>query len=391
MKRNLSAEARQMLEERIIPFWLSLRDDENGGFIGRVDYNLKRKAEADKGTILHSRILWFFSNAALAADDEKLRKAADHAWAFISEHMIDRRYGGVYWSVTAKGEKKDRSKRAYCQAFALYAFSSYYTLTGSEEAINEALSIYNLLETKSWDGKGYRENFTEDWAFNPDNSRFCGEGVNAYYTMNTLLHIFEAYSEFYRATGRRDVAASMKRILGIYINTIYSPQKHRQEVFFSEDYTSLDDITSYGHDIESSWLIEEGARLLDDKTLIEKISSISTDMAKNVFSEAYDSEGFIINENRKGIKDRKRIWWVEAEAIEGFLNEYRKSKEEKYKEAAVSIWDYINKYFVDKRSSSEWFSELDDSNIPDMDLPIADPWKCPYHNGRLCLHLLKAD
>ena len=82
---------------------------------------------------------------------------------------------------------------------------------------------------------------------------------------------------------------------------------------------------------------------------------------------------------------------MEAEAIEGFLNEYRKSKEEKYKDAAISIWDYINKYFVDKRANSEWFSELDDNNIPDMNLPIADPWKCPYHNGRLCLHLLKAD
>ena len=207
--------------------------------------------------------------------------------------------------------------------------------------------------------------------------------------MNTLLHIFEAYSGLYQATRSDDVAASMRNILQIYLDKIYSLEKRREEVFFDENYDSLLDITSYGHDIESSWLIEWGTSLLEDENLLSRVSSASSAMAANVYENAYDGRGFVVNEKYGDSVDCTRIWWVEAESIEGFLNEYRKSGDEKYLDAALSIWEYIKEHFADRRSGSEWFWAVGKNDKPVFSYPIADPWKCPYHNGRLCLNLIK--
>ena len=388
---ELRKEAEEMLRCVILPFWHSMRDDRNGGFFGYIGSDLARDESSDKGVILMSRILWFFSEAAILLRSEKERNAAEHAYRFLSERAIDREHGGVYWSLSYDGKPSDTSKHVYCQAFAVYALSSYYRLTGDEKALGEAFSIYSLLESSCRDGIGYLENFHCDWTPDPDNSRLSGHGVNAYRTMNTLLHIFEAYSGLYQATGSQKVASSMRRILGIYLDRVYSPEKRREEVFFDRNYVSLLDITSYGHDIESSWLIEWGASLLEDAELSSRVSVASSAMAWNVYEEAYDARGFIANEKYGDSIDRSRIWWVEAEAVEGFLNEYRKSGNEKCKEAAVSIWRYIKEHFVDRRNGSEWFWAVGDGDEPVYSYPIADPWKCPYHNGRLCMNLMRGE
>ena len=273
--------------------------------------------------------------------------------------------------------------------FLELAFSVFLEITGDEKALEEAFSIYSLIESKCRDGIGYLENFHRDWTPDPDNSRLSGHGINAYRTMNTLLHIFEAYSGLYQATRSDDVAASMRNILQIYLDKIYSLEKRREEVFFDENYDSLLDITSYGHDIESSWLIEWGTSLLEDENLLSRVSSASSAMAANVYENAYVGRGFVVNEKYGDSVDCTRIWWVEAESIEGFLNEYRKSGDEKYLDAALSIWEYIKEHFADRRSGSEWFWAVGEDDKPVFSYPIADPWKCPYHNGRLCLNLIK--
>ena len=387
--QNIVSEAERMLEERIFPFWHSLRDDVNGGFIGYMSEDLEADPEYDKGTILESRILWFFSEYAAASGSDAALSDAEHAYKFIKEHAIDREYGGVFWSVGFDGTRKDDAKHAYCQAFALYGLSSYYMLTGDKEALDEALSLYGIIEKNCTDETGYLEYFSRDWKLNEDNGLLSGHGVNAYRTMNTLLHIFEAYANLYRATKMESVASSMKRILSIYLEKVYCPEKRREEVYFDRDYRSLCDITSYGHDIESSWLIEEGAALLGDEKLSSLISQTSSQMARNVLEKAFLDNGAVINECVDGHDDLTRIWWIQAEAVQGFLNEYWKSHDPKLKEAALSVWNYITEYFADKREGGEWFWAVSPSDEPLRGYPVVDPWKCPYHNGRLCLNIIK--
>ena len=73
----------------------------------------------------------------------------------------------------------------------------------------------------------------------------------------------------------------------------------------------------------------------------------------------------------------------------GFYNAYEKTGDKKYLAATQVIWKYIKNYVVDKRDNSEWFWKLAEDNTPILDMPILEPWKCPYHNGRMCIEIIE--
>lgn len=209
--------------------------------------------------------------------------------------------------------------------------------------------------------------------------------------MNTLLHVFEGYSGLYQAKPDPRTAAAMRRILEIYAHKIYDPEKRRQRVFFDRDYRSLIDLTSYGHDIESSWLIDWGCGLLGDPALETEIAAINSQLADSVLKTAFDGRS-LANECEKGVVDEHRIWWVQAEALLGFANEFQKHpRRTDCRDAAAGLWRFITEKVEDHRPGGEWFWRLDRDGEPDRAKPMVEPWKCPYHNGRMCMELMRRD
>lgn len=379
--------AENMLNNVVIPFWTSLRDEEYGGFYGLVDFDLKVDRQAEKGCILNSRILWFFSEAAILTGREDLVDCARHAYHFFEKSCFDKENGGVFWSCDYKGRPLDTTKHTYNQGFAIYALSAYYRLTGELGALTRALELFHLIEGHCTDEIGYLEAFTVDWQ--PEsNEKLSENGVLADKTMNTLLHVFEGYAGLYQASHDPAVGQAMRRILSIYANKIYSPVLHRQLVFFDREYNSIIDLYSYGHDIESSWLMDWGCDLLGDHTLSMAVHALNSDLAHSVYDQAYRDHS-LLNECERGVDDTTRVWWVQAEAVLGFVNEYTKSGEEKYAAAAADIWHYIEDKLVDKRPGGEWFWSVNAEGVPASRQPIVEPWKCPYHNGRMCMELIR--
>ena len=383
---QMTEEIRAELTDRILPFWRSLRDDQRGGYIGRVDFDLARYPDADKGCILNSRILWFFSEAYLLLGEKGLLADADHAYAMLCR-MTDEKNGGVYWALHADGTVADGTKHTYNQAFAIYALSAYFRASGHQEALDRARALFGIIETKCRDAGGYLEAFTADWQ--PEsNEKLSENGVMAGRTMNTLLHVMEGYTGLYRAWPDEAVKARLYEILDIFENKIYNRQKKRQEVFFDHDYRSLIDLHSFGHDIETSWLTEKTLEALDDPVLTARIRPLLLDMADHTWRAAFTDHGFA-NECEKGVVNQKRIWWVQAEALLGFLNAWEKTGEERYKNAVRTQWAYIRDALADHRPGSEWFWYLKEDGTPGSDGDIVEPWKCPYHNGRMCMEWIR--
>ena len=386
---RISNAAKNHLEQIIIPFWKNLRDDRFGGYYGYVDQNLHIDKTAEKGCILASRILWFFSECALALDREDLKQEAEHAYMFIQKYCLDRENGGIFWSMTHDGKPLDTTKHTYNQAFAIYSLSSYYRLSGDQSALQEARALFQLIEANCTDEIGYLEAFTADWK--PEsNEKLSENGVMADKTMNTLLHVFEGYSGLYAAQPDAVVESAMRRILTIYTDKIWSPELRRQLVFFDKEYRSIIDLYSYGHDIESSWLMDWGAGLLNDAQLKDQVSSINETMAKAVYETAYNHHS-LANECDRGEVNELRIWWVQAEAVLGFVNLYEKCRDAQYADAATDIFRFIEEKLTDHRKGSEWFWCVDMFGTPIPEKPIVEPWKCPYHNGRMCLELMRKD
>lgn len=377
---------KEHLTKDIIPFWQKLRDEEYGGFYGYMGHDLTLDKKAVKGCILNSRILWFFSNAYLLLGEEALLKDAAHAYRFLKEHCIDEENGGVYWSIAYDGKPEDTTKHTYNQAFAVYALSSYYDASGDEEALRTAKELYHIIETRCRDEYGYLEAF--NIRFEPeDNDKLSENGVMAERTMNTLLHVFEAYTELYRVSHDDKTADNLRYMLDLVSDKVYNAEIGRQEVFFDRTWHTLIDLYSYGHDIEAAWLIDRGLEILGDDHYTEKISPITRTITANIYKRAYRNHS-LMNEAEKGVTDTARIWWVQAEAIVGFLNGYQKAPGHKeYLEAAEDIWNYVKDFQIDKRCG-EWFWAVDEKGIP-MDKPMADPWKCPYHNGRMCFEVIR--
>ena len=374
----------------IIPFWKNLRDNEFGGYYGYLDYDLKLDKKAVKGCILNSRITWFFSNAYTLLRDESLLDEAKHAFEFMKEYCWDKENGGIFWSMQYDGTPDDTTKHTYNQAFAIYALSSYYEASGDGEALEMAKELFRTIETKCTDEIGYREAF--DLEFHEiENDKLSENGIIAEKTMNTLLHVFEAYTELYRVSKWEPLKERLEWIMDTFADKVYNPELHRQEVFFDREMNSIIDLHSYGHDIETAWLIDRGVEVLGEQKYVDKMTPITKDLTAQIYKIAFDGNS-LANECEKGVVNETRVWWVQAETVVGFVNGYMQTPEKKeYLEGAEKTWNFIKEYFIDKRSGSEWFNEVTKDGVAAADMPIVGPWKCPYHNGRMCFEIIKRE
>lgn len=384
----LFGEVSNHLKDDIIPFWRNLKDTRYGGYYGYVDNHLKVDRKAPKGAIYHHRILWFFSNAYYLLKDSDLLEEADHAYEFIMSNFIDSIHGGSYWSVTYDGKVLDSSKYTYCQAFLIYALSSYYSVSGRKAALDMAYRLFELVEDQCRDDFGYLEGF--DREFNPiPNEQISENGIVAEKTMNTLLHVFEAYSEFYKVTGDRQVKRRLMWILDIFTDKVYNPKLKRQEVFFNSKMESMIDLHSYGHDIETAWLLDRGCEIIGDMSYTERIKPITRQLTKMIYDKAYTQHS-VMNGCENGVDDTTRVWWVQAESMVGFLNGYEDNKHNQhYMEAVQNIWSYVKDNMLIQSKPAEWYAEVTEEGHVKMSKPPVEEWKAPYHNGRMCIELMK--
>ncbi len=376
------------LKNQLLPFWNRMEDVENGGFYGYANESGVPDKNSIKSCILNSRILWFYSASYNLLKEEELLKKAKHAFSFLQNHFYDSRYQGVFWSVEADGTPLDTTKHTYNQAFAIYALSEYYKASHNKEALNLAYSLYYTIEEKCRDEEGYFEAFSRDYV-PVSNEKLSENGVIAQRTMNTLLHVMEAYTELYRADKFFKVGDSVREILRIFKSKIYNSDKGICEVFFDKEYRSLISLESYGHDIEASWLIDRACDAIGDKAYYEEMLPVIEGLAKGAYDNGLDMNNHAMNnECENGNVSAKKIWWVQAEAVTGFYNAYQLNPEKSlYKDMSEQIWDYIQNFVIDQ-NTGEWVEDVEPDNHIKSGQALVHPWKCPYHNGRMCIEMI---
>lgn len=380
------------LNENILQFWINNTVDlEHGGFYGCILNDLTQIENADKGCILNSRILWTYSTAYRVFKDKKYLEIASRAYNYMLEHFWDNEHSGLFWMVDFKGDLVDGKKQIYNLAFGIYGFSEYYRATGIKEGLSRAIELFNLIEQYSYDelNKGYIEALDREWNILSD-MRLSPKDLNSKKSMNTHLHILEAYTNLLRVWDNNTLREKLEELVTVTIEKIIDNESYQFKLFFDKNWNSLNMSISYGHDIEGSWLLYEAAEICGNKELIVKVKEISIKMAKKVLQDGIDKEsGGIYNERHAdGIIDGRKAWWPQAEAMVGFMNAYELTNNKEYFEASKGIWDFVNKYFIDKEFG-EWFNEIDFDGKSDSMMAKVDPWKCPYHNSRACLEVIE--
>jgi len=381
----------------ILSWWTEkMVDKTNGGFYGKIDGHNQLRPNADKGVILNTRILWSFSAAAILTKKSEHKNIAQRAFEYLEKHFIDNKNGGLFWMLDFKGNPIQTKKQIYAQAFGIYGFSEYYHLTKNKKAIELAIQLFEAIENYSFDKNhgGYFEAFTENWQPIED-LRLSEKDANEAKTMNTHLHILEAYTNLYLVFPSIKVGKALRGLIECFLEQFIvekpypsgSQFKHLH-LFFDEKWNSKSNAISYGHDIECSWLLQEAAEVLDDDLLLQKVKLVALEMAEVTLGNGFDESGGIMYERENTHFDKEKHWWVQAEAVVGFFNAYEISKEEKFLDASLQCWNFIKKYILDKENGEWVWSIFPDGKINQKEDKVG-AWKAPYHNGRMGLEILK--
>lgn len=391
------SEARVLLEANILSFWQErMVDYQQGGFYGRIDgYNVLHP-DAEKGAVLNARILWTFSAAARVLNNTPYRILAARAYDYLMQRFMDREQGGVYWSLNADGTPLDTKKQTYAIAFAIYGLAEYVRLTNNQEALNAAIRLFEDLEAHAykWDNEkiskcknGYVEALTRDWQPIAD-MRLSEKDENGVFTMNTHLHVLEAYTNLYRVlknVQRDDVQGTKERItkqlrtlIDIFANRIFDPATGHLMLFFDEKWQPSNTHTSPGHDIEAAWLLHEALEVFGDEELLNQTLPV-------IHSLAQAAEEDIMDEKE---------WWCYAEAVVGYIDQWKLYQDEKPIESNINLelaetaFHYIQTHLMD-RENGEWFWTILPDGTPDRTHDKAGFWKCPYHNSRMCIEIIE--
>lgn len=388
--RDFRRSVKTELEEDILPFWLKYSiDDEHGGFHGRISNSLEIDRQAEKGLILNARILWTFSHACRVLGGETHRLTAERAYAYLTDHFWDPEFGGFYWMVDCRGCPLDTKKKIYGQAFGVYALTEFFMATQRADSLERALRLHDLTVESSYDTRhgGYFETYNRDWTLAED-QRLSDVDLDEKKSMNTHLHVLEAWSSLLRARPDDRLRGELEELIRHFLDDIVDPRTFHFRMFFDENWRPKSDHVSFGHDIEGSWLLCEAAESLADDAVDERVRDVACRMAQAVLEQAVDRDGGLLYEaNADGIIDDDKHWWPQAEAVVGFMNAFQLSGQRHFFDASLNSWRFIEKYIVDRRCG-EWFWKVSRAGVPSPDKYKVDPWKCPYHNSRTCFEMM---
>lgn len=387
--KNLKTELTTELDN-ILEYWSKQAiDAKNGGFIGQVDFNDQKNFESEKGSVLNARILWSFSAAYQITKEEDHKRMAKNTFEYIINNFYDSEFGGIFWSITADAKPKDTKNQIYALAFVIYGMTEYYAISKDKRALEYSIALYKKIQEHSYDpvNKGYFEAVTRDWQPIAD-LRLSDKDANEKKTMNTHLHIVEAFANLYKVWKDETLRKDIVELLEVIETHFIDPVTGHLKLFFDENWIEKPDVISYGHDIEAAWLLQQCAEITGDQKLIERYKKYAILLTDATIGgiDPIDGGLWYELEPRENKLIAEKHWWPQAELIIGFYNAYQLTKDEKYLNVVLQNWEFVKKYLLDKQNG-EWFWGInaDYSLIPK---DKAGFWKCPYHNSRACTELI---
>ena len=398
---------RDEIELNVLPWWqrhMFAADD--GRVLGGRSNDGTLLNDLPRSAVLGTRLLWTFASAQVRLGSEPARaEAAQRAWDWVRGPLTDAAHGGVFWSVDADGQPLADHKQTYAQAFAIYALTACHVWQCAEKdqpkqamtaPLQHALQLFELLEAHASDPVhgGCFEGCTRDWQLMPG-AKLSDQEPPAPKSMNTMLHVLEAYTELLRVCPKVRIAARLRELVALFLTRLWLPQQRCFGLFFSSDWQNLSPQVSWGHDIEAAWLLTRACEVLNDAGLSDaglsnRAQALAVEVADAVLARGMTADGRIHGAGLFDgtVTDHRSHWWCQAEAMVGFWNAYRISGAARHADAAQRAWQYIERHHID-RVGGDWFKVLDAHGTPLNNIPKAGPWECPYHHVRACLEMME--
>ena len=377
--------------KHILKYWNDYcQDFEFGGFVGKRDHFNRQISGASKGIVQNARILWAFSAAYNFTHNPEYLALADRAYQYINENFIDKEFGGLFWELNEKGVVLNGRKQIYAQGFGIYGFSEYFKASKNPQALEDAISLFELIEKYSFDPVkgGYFEAFENDWSALED-FRLSAKDANEPKSMNTHLHILEPYTNLLKIWPNERLKEKTATLIRLFLDKIIDQRTHHFNLFFDTDWTVRSSIVSFGHDIEGAWLLYEAAKVVGDELLIAEVSDNLVKMVDATLADGCAADGSVFNEKDllSGHLDTDKHWWMQSEAMVGLAYAWKITGKDIYKNQLVNVWQFIRTTMIDW-VNGEWFWRVDKDGIPITSEDKVGFWKCPYHNSRAMMEVI---
>lgn len=402
--QKFKSELSNALKNHVIPFWLKRSvDKEYGGYLTSFDENGMFYGKGEKNIVTQSRMVWGFSHLipyAKESDKDLMKKAARQGALFLIDKYWDTKYGGFYWLLNRDGSVKDPSKLTYGQGFAIYALSEYYIQFKDEWALEYACKGFDCLQKYSTDTLygGYYENVEEDWSISPS-----GDYAGDRKSLDIHMHLLETYTTLYKASKEEIHKRKLKEVYHLIIKYMVNEEKgfayNQFDLSFNklpaidilrtwnaeretnEEVNIPTDTTSYGHNLELTWLADEALSLIGERE--ERDNLFFKKVIEHSLSYGYDKKHGGVY--REGVGDKAALvhdkeWWQNFEGMVGFLNGYLLFHDNRYLDAFLSTWRFIDKHFMNYEVG-ESRQLLTVEGIPIVG-NMGNPWKGIYHTGR---------
>jgi len=384
-----------------------------GGYLSTFSYDFHPVGDQDKMIVTQSRHVWSTAMAAMFYLDTAYIAMSRHGFRFLKDKMWDKEYGGFYNLVARDGTPKSTIKEAYGNAFGIYALSAYYECSHDTAALNLAKTAFLWLEKHSHDPqyKGYYQHLKRDGTPEKRTADIKSTSDLGYKDQNSSIHLLEAFTELYKVWKDPLVKERLNEMLVLIRDKIVTPKGNLQ-LFFSYDWQPVSfndsseqsillhkylDHVSFGHDVETAYLMQEASEALGNNHDIKSLA-IGKKMVDHALLNGWDNnlggfydEGYYFKD-KPGctIINKSKNWWAQAEALNTLLilAELYPNDTMQYLQKFFREWDYVQNYLID-HEHGDWYEEGLDNEPQRKTALKAHIWKGTYHNFRALSNCIK--
>ena len=403
---TIAAQMRRVLDEEFSLWYPLSIDTVDGGFFSDINARWQLEGDQNKMIVTQARHVWSAANAAMFyREDNNLRTIAAHGVEFLRTKMWDPNYGGFFNLVDRTGKPLKEGgaiiKQAYGNAFAIYGLAAYYRASGDTSVLAFAQETFHWLEDHSYDPQygGYFQFMAQDGTPFVDGLR--GVPPKDY---NSMIHIFEAYTELYRVWPDEKLRERLNSMLHLIRDTFTAKEGYLL-LYFQRDWKHVSyrdasasererhyefDHITFGHDVETAYLMLEASEALglkDDAPTLQVAKKLVDHALRYGWDSdhggIYDGGYYVAGSDTPTVVRKTKEWWSEVEAFNSFhlMSTLFPNDKMRYYAKFCEQWQYCRNYLIDPDHGGWYWGGID--MVPRLkEGPKGSIWKGNYHTSR---------
>jgi mannobiose 2-epimerase len=405
---KIAGEVEQVLHADVLNVWFPRAVDKKwGGYHSHFARDWQWLPSDGKFSVFQGRMTWVSSQVVLREPQmrEQFIPVVRQGVEYLTNVLWDKEDGGFYWGLDDDGHITPQftdHKHLYGNSFCIFGLAAAYQATHDPKALDLAKRAFEWMDKHAHDSEhgGYFEWLTRDGtpvASKPGSGEADKNfvGPSGYKSMNTHIHLLEALVQLYQVWPDPTVKARLEELLTIVRDKI-CVDPGVMNLYFTNDWRPIPDHDSYGHDVETAYLMLEA-----DEALHGKASRATEIMAKMLVDHSltygWDAKnGGLFREGTTFGKaeDTSKEWWVQAESLNALLMMHERygKQDPTYFQRFLEQWSFIQQHTIDAEYHGLY--NLTTAEGKPISHDKGSIWKAAYHDGRAfwnvseCLHHL---